>query len=200
MNRIPLALTAAGAIVALLPATGAANVGATCADQVVTVALTGWNPGPNALEDLTVTVGGQTARSGPFGFDGPDFTFTVPAPAAGELVATTRRFGVVHVSPPGQSCAPVAVTPSPVAIVSPGTPPGPVEISPGPVESPGTITGPRRPSRPPVRLVPRAPRYRCPAPLPSKAWQRIILRRHGVRCPLRHPKPPMHVAVLGERR
>lgn len=113
-------------------------------------------------------------------------------------VVTVDGVAPDHTRAPYEAARAVVVCPSPAPVPGPVITPTPGP-SPGPVtETPKTATTPGPTSRPPVKR-PARPRYLCPAPLPSKAWQRIILRRHGVRCPLRRPAPPVHIAVTGER-
>lgn len=148
------------AIVAALPATGAAHTAA-CIDGSIRPDYTNLSPVITDNGDGTTTVRWS---------DG----FTV----------TTA------------SCAPVPVPvePAPVPV------PEQLQPTPRPTPTPGpTITKTPTPG-PRITPPPKRHRYRCPAGLlPSKSWQRIIFRRHGVRCPIRPSRAPRpHIAVAGE--
>lgn len=202
MNRISLVLTASAAALLATTAGGAAHNAAAvpgCTEALITGAL--FAPGSNRVQVVVATETAEVLSTS------VEISNGTPARVDYVLSPGTHRVTVwLAWDLPDHHRALHAAGSAEVTCPAPAPAPAPVEVSPAPVpatvpppgETPVKVTAPGRRADQPVKRPPR-PRYLCPAPLPSKAWQRIILRRHGVRCPVRRPRPPVHVAVAGER-
>lgn len=195
-HRNPIVLTASAAALLAGAATASAhNAAAVLECTSATITADRFAPGPNPATAV-VTVDGVPGSPLAVVLDNatPAILPLALAPGTHDVALQLSWRLPDHTRAPYEAArASVTCPPLPVPVVETVTP-GPL---PTPVPVPVTEIPVKRPTpgRPPVKK----PRYLCPPPLPSKAWQRKILRRHGVLCPLRRPKPPVHVAVAGER-
>lgn len=194
-HRTPLVLTASTAALLAAAAPGSAHNAAAVIDcSSATITADRFAAGPNPATAV-VSVDGVAGEPAAVVLDNttPAVLALAIAPGAHQVTLTLSwrlpdhtRAPYVAASAAVTCPAPPAPEPVPVPAPTPVTVP---TIEKAPVKTPTA----GRTANPPKRV-----RYRCPAPLPSKAWQRIIFRRHGVRCPLLHPAPPVHIAVAGE--